>query len=202
MRYINNIINVPHFYFMKNTKYFSRIFSLSFLLIIFLMGNVNAQVDKKITDETTTDGMNNKKMAAIFKSEVDEMEGELGNWQMMYGGELILVLTDEKNNRMRIFSPVIEKTKLKDGQMEKMLEANFHSALDSKYSLYNGYVISVYTHPLKELQKDQLIDAMRQVVVLSRTFGESYSSTGLIFGGGAAEEGEEKEKPKKKVKKM
>jgi len=160
------------------------------------MGNVSAQVDSI----PSTDGMNNKKMEAIFKSEAEELEGQLGNWQMLYGGSALYVLTDEKNNRMRIFTPVAEEKSLEDGQLKKMLEANFHSALDSKYSLYEGFVVSVYTHPLKELQKDQLIDAMRQVVVLSRTFGGSYSSTGLIFGGGAEEE--EQEEPKKKIKKM
>ncbi|MFK8004754.1 MAG: hypothetical protein AB8H03_00220 [Saprospiraceae bacterium] len=170
-------------------------------IFILLMGNIHAQVDKKQSENSSSDGMNNKKMEAIFKSEADELEGELGNWQMNYGGSLVLVLTDEKNNRMRIFTPVVEKTKLKEGQLEKMLEANFHSALDSKYSLYNGYVISVFTHPLKELGKDQLIDAMRQVVILSRTFGDTYSSTGLIFGGGTEEE-EEKEKSNKKLKRM
>lgn len=186
---------------MKTLLFSSRIFFL--LVFIFFMGkNVQAQVD----DESSSKGMNNKKMEAIFKSEAEEMEGVLGNWQMLYGGSILLVLTDEKNNRMRIFSPVIEEKELKDGQMKKMLQANFHSALDAKYSLYEGYVISVFTHPLKELQKNQLIDAMRQVVVLSRTFGDSYSSTGLIFGGGQDEEksAEEKKKEerKKKVKKM
>ncbi len=200
MRYINNIINVPHFYFMKKKIPFLHIILLA--ICILLTGNINAQVDKKQPENVSPDGMNNKKMEAIFKSETDELEGQLGNWQMMYGGSLILVLTDEKNNRMRIFTPVVDKTKLKEGQLEKMLEANFHSALDSKYSLYNGYVVSIFTHPLKELGKDQLIDAMRQVVVLSRTFGDSYSSTELIFGGGTEKEGEEKEKPKKKLKKM
>ncbi|MFK7771871.1 MAG: hypothetical protein AB8F94_07015 [Saprospiraceae bacterium] len=200
MRYINNIINVPHFYFMTNTAPLLRILSL--FIFTFLMGNAYAQVEDKQSENTSPDGMNNKKMEAIFKSEVEELEGELGNWQMNYGGSLILVLTDEKNNRMRIFTPVVEKQKLKEGQLEKMLEANFHSALDSKYSLYNRYVVSVFTHPLKELGKDQLIDAMRQVVILSRTFGDTYSSTGLIFGGGTTEEGEKKENPKKKLKKM
>lgn len=185
---------------MKNTTCPLPIFSV--FIFIFLIGNVNAQVDKKQTGDASTDGMNNKKMEAIFKSEAKGLDGELGNWQMSYGGLLVLVLTDEKNNRMRIFSPVVEKTKLEEEQLEEMLEANFHSALDSKYSLYNGYVVSVFTHPLKELGKDQLIDAMRQVVVLSRTFGDSYSSTGLIFGGGIDKEVKEKEKTKKKLRKM
>ncbi len=171
--------------------------SFPLLLLLFFIGNLSAQIDSI----PSTDGMNNKKMEAIFKSEVEEIDGQLGNWQMLYGGSILYVLTDEKNNRMRIFTPITEEKTLEKGQLKKMLEANFHSALDAKYSLYEGFVISVYTHPLKELQNDQLIDAMRQVVVLSRTFGESYSSTGLIFGGGAEEENEE-EKPKKKIKKM
>ncbi len=175
-----------------------RFTSFTFLFLIIFLGNISAQVDK----ESETIGMNNKKMEAVFKSEVEELQGELGNWQLLYGEMVLFVLTDEKNNRMRIFTPVIEQKLLEEGQLERMLQANFHSALDSKYSLYEGYVISVYTHPLKELQPDQLIDAMRQVVILSRTFGDAYTSTGLIFGGGQQSEEEEDSKSKKKTKKM
>ena len=139
-------------------------------------------------------------MQEIIKAEAEEIEGELGAWQMLYGGRPLMILTDEKNNRMRIFSPIIEETDLKDGQMKKLLEANFHSALDAKYSLYNGYVISVFTHPLGELQKDQFIDAMRQVVTLSENFGTTYSSTGLIFGSGEEEEKKEEKRINKKPK--
>ena len=168
------------------------------VFFIFFFQNVNAQVDN-----TSSGGMNNKKMDAIFKAVTTEMEGQLGNWQMVYREGLILVLTDETNNRMRIFSPVIEEKKLKDGQMKEMLEANFHSALDSKYSLYEGYVVSVFTHPLKELTKNQLIDAMDQVVALTLTFGDTYSSTELVFAPKTEEEfdNEKKEKEKKLNKK-
>lgn len=166
-----------------------------FIFSLFLMG-----LSFTLSAQSISDGMNNKKMEAIMKSEVPEIEGALGNWQMVYGERLLLVLTDEGNNRMRIFSPVVEEKDLEEGQLKKMLEANFHSALDAKYSLYNGFVISVYTHPLKELQKDQLIDAMRQVVVLADTFGTSYTSTSLIFGGGQEEEDKKvNKKPEKKM---
>jgi len=180
---------------MKTLTINSR-FSLLFFFILSFQ-NLNAQVDT-----LSTDGMNNKKMDAIFKAVSSEIEGVLGSWQMVYRGGLVLVLTDETNNRMRIFSPVVEEKKLKEGQMKEMLEANFHSALDSKYSLYEGYVVSVFTHPLKELTKDQLIDAMDQVVALTITFGDTYSSTGLIFGLNQEEEEEEKKKLNKKPKKM
>jgi len=66
--------------------------------------------------------------------------------------------------------------------MKRMLEANFHSALDAKYSLYEGFVIGIYTHPLEELEETQMIDALKQVVNLSKNFGTSYTSTDMMFG--------------------
>lgn len=146
-------------------------------------------------------GMTNEKMEKIIKKEAVEVDGQLGNWQLLYGERLVLIITDEKNNRMRVFAPVIAETDLESGQLEKMLEANFHSALDAKYSLYENYVISVFTHPLKELTDDQFIDAMRQVVVLADTFGTSYSSTDLIFGGGNKKSEEEIKKEERLNKK-
>ena len=79
-------------------------------------------------------------------------------------------------------------------QMSRMLRANFHSALDAKYSVYEGFVVSVFTHPLRELTESQLLDAMRQVAKLAETYGTTYSSTGLIFGGEEEEEQEEESK--------
>ena len=102
---------------------------------------------------------------------------------------------------MRVFTPVLEEDKLKDGQLKKMLEANFHSALDAKYSLYENFVVSVYTHPLKELTSEQFVEAMQQVVVLANTFGTTYSSTGLIFGGTEEEETEQEKKKKERTNK-
>lgn len=147
---------------------------LSFFLVLNL--SVSAQNE-----------MTNKKMGVIFQKEALELEGNLGNWQMVYGERILLAITDENANRMRLFTPVLEEEKLGRGDMRKMLEANFHSALDAKYCLYNGFVISVFTHPLKELTEEQLIDAMRQVVTLAHTFGTTYASTGYVFGGGFEE---------------
>ena len=105
----------------------------------------------------------------------------MGNWHCLFKEVPIFVLTDEKANRIRIFTPVLEEKELKVGQMKAMLEANFHTALDAKYSLFEGFVISVFTHPLKEMSKEQLIDAMDQVVNLFNTFGSTYSSLNAHF---------------------
>ena len=126
--------------------------------------------------------MNNKKLEKALKKITQEIDGEAGNWQVTFNDFPLFVLTDETSNRMRIFTPILEEHELKVGQMKKMLEANFHAALDAKYSLYEGFVIGVYTHPLLELDEKQMESAMTQVVNLSKNFGTSYTSTDVFFG--------------------
>lgn len=146
---------------------------LSFFVLICLLAISPLQAQKD---------MDNKRMGKIFSEVVDRVEGETGAWQLLFKERILLVLTDEPNNRMRIFTPIVEEEEIDASEMRNMLRANFHSALDAKYSLYNGLVISTFTHPLKELTEDQLLDALSQVVNLANTFGTSYSSTELIFG--------------------
>jgi len=149
----------------------SQTLLFTFFCICFCLSGLQAQ-----------DKMNNKKLEKTLKKISQEIEGETGNWQVLYKDFPLFILTDESSNRMRIFTPILEEQELKVGQMKKMLEANFHSALDAKYSLYEGFVIGIYTHPLVELNDAQMEDAMQQVVNLSRNFGTSYTSTDMMFG--------------------
>lgn len=128
-------------------------------------------------------GMNNKKMGKILEENASAIEGEAGAWQVFIHNHVLIVVTDEPNNRMRIFTPIMEESELEKKQLRNMLIANFHTALDAKYSIYEGFVISTFTHPLKELTEWQLVDALSQVAKLAENFGTTYSSTDLIFGG-------------------
>ena len=140
--------------------------------------------------------MDNKRMEKLFEKESIKVEGEPGAWMAYFNDHILLVITDERNNRMRVFTPIVEEGDASPAQMARMLKANFHSALDAKYSIYEGFVVSVFTHPLRELTESQLLDAMRQVAKLAETYGTTYSSTDLIFGG--EEEEEEEDKPVEK----
>ena len=137
-------------------------YNFLFLILIFLLPGTSLLAQ----EENISPGMNNSRMKKLLENESQITEGVPGNWQVLYNGRLLLVVTDESNNRMRIFSPVIAEDEMKMGEMRKMLEANFHSALDAKYSLYEGYAISVFTHPLKELTDEQFVDALQQVASL------------------------------------
>lgn len=136
-----------------------------------------------LTTLSAQKGMSNKKMAKVLEEAASALEGEAGSWQVFIHNHVLLVVTDEESNRMRIFTPIMEERELEKKQMRNMLIANFHTALDAKYSIYEGFVISIFTHPLKELTKSQLIDALSQVAKLADNFGTTYSSTDLIFGG-------------------
>ena len=130
--------------------------------------------------------MNLRKMERALKKADLSYEGDPGAWLLYTQDHILLILSDEHNNRMRVFTPIIEAEEATSFQLERMLKANFHSALDAKYSIHDGFVVSVFTHSLRELTRRQLLDAINQVVALSKNFGTTYSSTDLKFGGPVA----------------
>jgi hypothetical protein len=144
--------------------------------------------------------MNLRKMEKAFRKADISYEGDPGAWLLYTQDHVLLVLSDQDNNRMRIFTPILEAADASPKQLEKMLRANFQSALDAKYSIHDGFVVSVFTHPLKELSREQLLDAIDQVITLSKTFGTTYSSTDLKFGHPKEEKPiQEKSKPNKRT---
>ena len=125
--------------------------------------------------------MNNISLAKLFAKHVDSLQGETGNWQFIFEGLPMLCITDETNNRMRILTPVADADDLTSDDLKKCLEANFHTALDVKYSISDNVLWVVFLHPLKELNSEQVVDAIYQVYNATATFGSSYSSTHLAF---------------------
>jgi len=125
--------------------------------------------------------MNNSDLEKIIYVVSDSLQGVTGNWQFLIEDKLFICVTDEKHNRMRIISPIMEEVKLSNTDRQKLLEANFHTALDARYAIANDYLWAVFIHPLKELSKDQVMDAISQVYTAVLTYGTTYSSTGLSF---------------------
>ena len=82
--------------------------------------------------------MNNNKLEKIITTLSDSIEGQTGYWQFKYQKRYFLLITDEKNNRMRIVSPIVEEKELREEYYKKCLEANYHTALDVKYALSDG----------------------------------------------------------------
>lgn len=122
------------------------------------------------------------RLEQILESEVSNVVGENGQWRFSVGGRAVIVLADASNDRMRVFSPVVTVDELTAQQVQAMLAANFHTALDARYAVTDRAVVAVYVHPLSTLQSDNFRSALRQVVSLAETFGTSYSSNELSFG--------------------
>jgi len=129
--------------------------------------------------------MNTKALGALIKKETKNHSGVEGNWTFEQDGVRMTLVTDSNADRMRIVAPILDVDKLDRKDLLTLLEANFDRALDAKYTVYNGAVWSAYVHPLSPLTRAEFVSASKQVAALVNTYGTSYSSTGLVFGGGA-----------------
>ena len=130
--------------------------------------------------------------------QADPESNEQEEAQVDYEG-LLMVITDENANRMRIMMPIqpFDPEKAEDLQTALIaLHANYDRALDARYAISEGFLWSAFIHPLGSLTENDLDSALQQVQTLRQNTGTSYSSGALIFGGGQAEEApEEEERP-------
>lgn len=127
--------------------------------------------------------MDNQQLEELLTLHADSIQGQSGRWQLLVKEMPMVVLTDETNDRMRIIAPIIESSKLDEGLLLDCLTANFHSALDVKYAISDGLLWSVYVHPLSPLTEMEVESAVNQVYAAAVTFGTTFSSTPLLFGG-------------------
>lgn len=121
-------------------------------------------------------------LQGLLKDVVQDLKGESGQWRFTYGEVDMAILTSVAHDRMRIIAPVGPEADVTDQQRQRMLAANFHSALDARYATSNGMIYAAYLHPLSPLQRDEVFSALHQVAQLVKTFGTTYSSSGLSFG--------------------
>lgn len=155
----------------------------SFVLIALLLF-----VSSQLSAQSAFDKMSTTKMEKVLhriSGNVDRMPGSEdtpGRWKVVFMQRELFVITDESSNRMRVMTPVIEEENLDSSDLKVLLEANFDRALDAKYSLYQGYLWSSFTHPFQELTVEQFKDALKQVATLADRYGDTYSSTDLVFG--------------------
>ncbi len=146
---------------------------------------------------TFSQTMDNKTLEGIYTSVSDSIQGKNGSWHFFIKDIQLLSITDTKNNRMRIISPIADSNSLNNDLIKAALVANFHTALDVKYAVSDGVLWSVFIHPLKELSKNQVKDAVSQVYYANVNFGSTFASTSLVFPGKLSKEEKQKEEEPK-----
>jgi len=127
--------------------------------------------------------MTAERLKELITQEADSVQSQNNMVQFKFNDALLLCIYDENANRMRIISPIVERSALEEEDLLNILVANFHSALDVRYALSDEIIWSVYTHPLKQLSDEQVVDAIQQVYAAALTFGNTFSSTGMVFPG-------------------
>lgn len=96
----------------------------------------------------------------------------------------VLIVADVRANRMRAIVPISSVEGMTSEEMERVLQANFDSALDARYAIAMGRLWGVFIHPLRELERDQLISGIAQTVNVAQTYGSLYTSGAAQFGAG------------------
>jgi len=142
--------------------------------------------------------MNPDTLGELIESVTDTLETTGNSFRFVYKEVFLLTIYDVNANRMRIISPIVQRSEIDEEELLNALVANFHSALDVKYALSDEIIWSVFTHPLRELTNHQVLDAIDQVYLANVTFGTTYSSTNLVFPGNSNKRDEAR--PKKLIK--
>lgn len=163
------------------------------LILVFAAGSVLPQADSPAPEpgsgqpQAPDEKMSLQRLDELLRKVDENTLRQNSTWQIHFGERALLVITDEKADRMRIMAPIAAVGILNESLMLRILQANFDSALDARYAVAKGLIWSTYIHPLAALEDDELISAIFQVSTAADNFGTSFSSGVFIYGGGDSE---------------
>lgn len=128
--------------------------------------------------------MDNARLGALIERLDPEAQGRPGYWQLNIRDRAVVVITDERADRMRILSGVARAEGIPPELLYRLMQANFDTALDARYAIAQEVVWTAFIHPLGSLDDALFVSGLAQVVTLAETFGTTFSSGGMTFGGG------------------
>lgn len=124
------------------------------------------------------------RLDTILRALDPEAQSNGSVWQITINEVQVLIVTDVSADRMRAITPVAKTEDVPLEEMQRLLQANFDTALDARYAIAKDILWSAFIHPLGALEKDQLISGLGQVVNLAQSYGTLYSGGALHYGGG------------------
>ena len=99
-------------------------------------------------------------------------------------GSPVLVVMAPSADRVRAMVPIASVEDVTREEMNRMMQANFDTALDARYAVAQGRVWGIFIHPLGALERAEFLSGLAQTVNLARTYGTLYSGGAQVFGGG------------------
>ncbi len=125
-----------------------------------------------------------EQMDEVIKA-LDAKAMRTGNsWQFTLKERVMLVVTDTTAGRMRIITPIALIAELPEGAMARLMQANFDTALDARYAVAQNLVWGAFIHPLDTLTQRDFASGILQTHSIGETFGTTFSSGAISFGGG------------------
>jgi len=136
----------------------------------------------------TPQPMDNARLQQLLERLDAEVQGQEGRWLVNYNGVQVYVITDSRADRMRIMTPIIDAETVSEDILYRLLQANFDAALDARYAIAQDKIWSTFVHPLSSLSDKEFFSGLAQPLVARDTYGTSFSSGALTFGGGDSQE--------------
>ncbi len=129
----------------------------------------------------TLDRMND----LVIAVDPDAQRSPAGNmWQLRVEDVPLTIITDPGHDRMRVIAGIAPADELEPALLFRLMQANFDTALDARYAIAQDVLWATFIHPLSPLTREQFLSGIGQTVNLARTFGSTFSSGALSFGGG------------------
>lgn len=148
-------------------------------LLLLALGSCNSSTPSMKVEKDTR--MTPDKMVSIIKSMTQHVSAKGNVVEFKYSDVPMTLIYDVRADRMRIIMPITESDNISKEVLMQAMEANFHSAVDARYGVSNGFLWAAFIHPLSDLSEALLRSAIEQVAKAGKTFGTTFSSGDLIF---------------------
>ncbi len=171
--------------FVKNPVKLGLIVSfLSISLLAFAQDNEEDGQEPDGQETESSQPMTAERLGELVLRVDDSAEQQGNQWGFSVAELPIILVFDATNDRMRLMTPIGDATALSQEQLARLMQANFDTALDARYAIAGGLLWGTFIHPLSALSDEQFLVAIGQVANVSLSYGESFSSGLLMFGGG------------------
>jgi len=150
-------------------------------------GNADAEIEENNAAEEENNAatvMDNARLHELLQRIDPDLQGRLGLWSIQFENFRAQIITDENADRMRVIVPIVTVEDVEEGELLRLMQANFDSALDARYCVANGTIWSAFIHQLSILSDEELLSGLAQAITLASSFGSTYSSGALVFRGG------------------
>ena len=140
------------------------------------------------TESAESTKMTGADMAELIKSFDPEAKAQGNVISFKLQEREIVIVFDEERGRMRALTPIAPAELMNEAILKRMAQANYDAVLDARYAIADKLVWSVFIHSLDTLQQEELISGIAQVVTAAETFGTTFTSGAMVFGGGDSNE--------------